>query len=279
MPAAWVTYSWRDNENQDVDYVAQELEKCGITIKLDRWSLSPGKRLWEQIERFIQDPTQCDAWVLYATANSLGSEACKEEFAYALDRALQSRGTAFPIIALFPSKIGEDLIPAGIRTRLHVSIRDADWKERTKAGVEGRSPEIAHRIVGEFDAKLHFKNYPTGRQYIVEVRPRAGTWCPFLAKVPLAERESVRPSISVGAPGVAQEVAILFGPAEGSHSDDKGDWWYVLAQNEVSPTQSGYVHLRAIPSKLSVGSAAPGGRIHTFEDFRTNVRESGGGGL
>ena len=38
---------------------------------------------------------------LIATNNSLASEPCKEEFAYALDRALNGRGQDFPVIVLF----------------------------------------------------------------------------------------------------------------------------------------------------------------------------------
>ena len=66
----------------------QELQREGITVHLDRWKLQAGQRLWEQIEHLIQDPAQSDAWLIVATQSSLGSEPCKEEFYYALDRAL-----------------------------------------------------------------------------------------------------------------------------------------------------------------------------------------------
>lgn len=56
------------------------------TVKLYRWEIQAGKRLWEQIERFIQAKSQCDAWLMYATANSLGSQPCEEEYAVATFR-------------------------------------------------------------------------------------------------------------------------------------------------------------------------------------------------
>jgi len=120
MAVIWLTYDWEDNKSSDVDYVAQELDRAGVTVKLDRWNIKAGIRLWEQIENFIQAKNECDAWVLYATANSLGSEACKEEFTYALDRALRSRGDAFPVIGLFPASVDSGLIPAALRVRLYV---------------------------------------------------------------------------------------------------------------------------------------------------------------
>jgi len=85
MSSVWITYAWDDNKDRDVDFAAQELIGVGLEVKLDRWNLGAGKRLWEQIEHFIQDASLSDGWLLYATQASLGSEKCKEEFAYALD--------------------------------------------------------------------------------------------------------------------------------------------------------------------------------------------------
>src|SRR5688572_20702875 len=98
MATLWITYAWKDNENRDVDFIAQELEGAGVRVKLDRWNVQAGKRLWPQIEQFIQDPAESDAWAIYATPNSLGSQPCQEEFAYALDRALRARDVEFPVI-------------------------------------------------------------------------------------------------------------------------------------------------------------------------------------
>ena len=127
MSSVWITYDWDDNKDRDVDYCAQELARAGLEVKLDRWNLGAGKRLWEQIEHFIQDPTLSDGQVFYATQTSLCNEKCKEELNCALDRALSKRGNDFPIIAIFPSSVDEQLIPASIRTRLYVSITDPDW--------------------------------------------------------------------------------------------------------------------------------------------------------
>ena len=155
MATVWVTYAWSDNENGDIDFVAQELERAGLTVKLDRWNLTAGKRLWEQIDAFICDSDECDAWLLVATTNSLSSEPCKEEFAYALDRALGSRGEEFPVIALFITHTDSSLIPAGIRTRLHVSITDPDWKERIVAAAENRGLMTTRPEVQPYFIRVH----------------------------------------------------------------------------------------------------------------------------
>lgn len=139
MPTVWLTYAWDDNKADDVTFVAQQIQAAGLVVKMDRWVIGAGTRLWEQIENHITNPGLSDVWVIYATQISLGSQACKEEYAYALDRALHTRGGGFPVIALFPTSVDSTLIPAGIRTRLYVSLTDPDWIERIKAAAEQRS--------------------------------------------------------------------------------------------------------------------------------------------
>jgi hypothetical protein len=153
MAKVWLTYAWNDNKDNDVDFVAQELENAGVQVRLDRWDINVGRRLWDQIENFIQNPTKSDAWLMYATQNSLNSQACMEEYFYALDRAIHARGNEFPIIAIFPSTVDQNLIPAGIRIRLYVSISDPDWKERIVAAAEGRNtnnskPSVSPYYIG-----------------------------------------------------------------------------------------------------------------------------------
>lgn len=43
-----------------MDYYAQELEKAGLDVKLDRWNIQAGSRLWEQIDRFISGENESD---------------------------------------------------------------------------------------------------------------------------------------------------------------------------------------------------------------------------
>jgi hypothetical protein len=62
----WVTYAWDDDRSGDVDFVCQQIESTGIEVKIDRTTLGAGRRLWPQIESFITDPAQSDAWAFYA---------------------------------------------------------------------------------------------------------------------------------------------------------------------------------------------------------------------
>ena len=251
MATVWLTYAWNDNKDADVDFVAQELQRMGLAVKLDRWNIGLGKRLWQQIENFICNPNESDAWVIYATQNSLGSEACKEEYAYALDRALHSRSTAFPIIGLFPSTVDNNLIPAGIRTRLHVSMIDPDWKERIKAAAEGHDPIITSPIVQPYTIDIQKETHQSNSRFVIEIRPRAGTWSPFIVAIPTTEKERVNPNILHGAHGQIPQGGVLYN--SGTGTSDDGIWYFIFAQNEATPTQSYFIFCNQLPSRLVFG--------------------------
>jgi hypothetical protein len=249
----WITYAWSDNHNDDVDFIAQELERAGLKVKLDRWVIKAGQKLWPQIEEFIQSPDQCDSWLMVATQNSLGSEPCKEEYAYALDRALRTRGGDFPVMAVFPSTVDATLIPAGIRVRLHVSLADPDWKERIVSATEGRQAEIVRKHIAPYVKTIHILPMEiggSGRRFAIEVRPRAGTWAPFVAGIPAAEKENVEPFLThqpAGRPPTGS--TMLFNVIK---QHDRG-LYLCSAGNEATPTMSYFLLCKELPSRLVFG--------------------------
>lgn len=272
MATIWITYSWVDNENQDVDFVAQEIRGTGLTVKLDRWNVVAGRRLWEQIDRFITDPRESDAWLLVATNNSLESEPCKEEFAYALGRALKTRGGAFPVIALFLGDVDHSLIPAGIGSRLHVSIIDPDWKERIAAAASGRSPSTATPNVDPFVIRTHERS--GSRPWVIEIRPRADTWSPFFAAIPIHERGSVEPKLVHGPRDSIPTIsAMILHPP---HPDPTGEWWVLPAGNQASPTMSYFLSCANLPTKIAFGNYSTGLTYEITLRDRASARRSPG---
>lgn len=250
MAIVWVTYAWADNQHGDVDFVAQELGNAGLTVNLDRWNVGAGRRLWEQIEGFICRSDQSDAWLLVATNNSLVSEPCKEEFAYALDRALRSRGDTFPVIALFLTHTDPSLIPASIRTRLHVSITDPDWKNRIVAAAEHRAYSASRPYIQTFYLHVHSLQ-GRSKPLAIEIRPRAGVWAPFITGVPMIEKERVQPSIMIGPRDVPTDSGMLVNCGEGPSPDNL--MWLMHAGNQSTPTESYYIWCKELPSKLIFG--------------------------
>lgn len=253
MKSVWITYNWDDNKNNDIDFIAQELSKSGLDVKLDRFNLSAGKRVWEQIASFIQDPSKSDAWLIYATLESISSEKCKEELAYALDRALDTRGNQFPIIALFPATVDRNIIPAAIKTRLYVNLKDPDWKERIVASIEDKQSNVLRPDIEPYVLIIHQLNGNYGENnYAIEVRPRAGTWSPFVIAVPSVEKGVRLSNLRYGpANNVLHAGGTLQNCGEGFTND--GKWNFVYSGNEASPTQSYYLFCKQLPPSILFG--------------------------
>nr|WP_295836729.1 toll/interleukin-1 receptor domain-containing protein [uncultured Azospirillum sp.] len=245
MKKLWLSYAWKDNEQSDVDFVAQEIEKVGIDVRIDRWSLIAGRRLWEQIGKNIESKTECDAWAIFATENSLDSEPCKEEIAIALDRALRVRGDNFPLIGIFPASIGSELIPPAIRTRLYVRLSDPDWLTRVKSAVDGSAPIVSRPQIAPFFSKLHSGSGVT----IVEVRPRVGRWFPVIAAVPVAEKDKI--GVIIPGPSGTPTGTGLTMKSEGTSPDGKYAFWVV--NHAADPQNSIYVYCKSLPNELLCG--------------------------
>ncbi len=248
----WLTYSWHDNEDKDVDFIVQELEDVGLEMHLDRRDIPAGKRLWNQIADKISAPKVCDAWVFLVSHNSLASEPCQEELAYALDRSLESRGESFPLIGLVYGPYTPDMqIPKALKVRLYVQMTDENWKQRVVDGVAGRGigKQQAERI-----EPYELRIYPPGETnkiFIIEIRPRVGVWAPFIAAVPVDEQESFK-SMGTSARGVIPMACITFGECSGI-SDDK-HYFFRSANNEATPTQSYFLDFTRLPSVLIFGA-------------------------
>ena len=179
----WLTYAWRDNEDQDIDFIVQVLDGLPLDVRFDRRSLVRGQRLWTQIGGAITDPAECDAWGIVLTANSLASQPCIEELCYALDRALGSNGGSFPVFALLHKVAAKDLPPA-LRVRLCIPLESADWSKQVVAAVENRAPGL---VINGLDQWM-IKEHQVQDGIALEVRPRFDRLTPFAMAVDLDEK-------------------------------------------------------------------------------------------
>ncbi|MBI2887838.1 MAG: toll/interleukin-1 receptor domain-containing protein [Chloroflexi bacterium] len=169
-PRIWITYAWVDDDVGDFSYLVQRLATVEVEATYDRRALIPGRRLWQQIAEHILSG-KIDGWGYLLTANSLSSEACKEELGFALLRALDAKGEQFPLIGLLHGvRIGD--VPPSLRIRLCVNLADANWPELVKAGLEGRQPNVPVERQDEFEVSLHTNYGGISSASAVEVRPR-----------------------------------------------------------------------------------------------------------
>jgi len=171
-PRLWITYSWADDDEGDFAYLVQELRGVGINATYDKVALVPGRDLWAQIGDQITTG-QSDGWAYLLTPRSLASEPCREELAYALGRALSTKGRGFPLIGLLHGVRIADVPPA-LRVRLCVSLATPNWREEVLAGLEGRPPRVVPGTQSQYVWTCHDQFNGDKDLVAIEVRPRFG---------------------------------------------------------------------------------------------------------
>lgn len=261
MPVAWLTYAWRDNQDQQIDYIVQELEAYGVQIRLDRRDIIPGQLLWDQIASLITNPTQSDGLIIYVTANSLASKPCREELAYALNRTLGSNNNPYPIIAILPGNVDRSMLPASISSRLYVMLNAPDWKERIRAGLSLEPPNSSPSSILPYSWEIH-PNGPTGITF--GCRPRVGTWNPPYIAVPIEEKELSTGSY-LGPPGRPPQCGVRIAPPEVVSSD--GRWWMMAASGEATQTMAIFASFSQRPSIVAFGQeGGPGYSLYLHRE-------------
>jgi hypothetical protein len=261
----WITYAWADNTQGDFEYLVEELSSVGIAATYDKIAIVPGQRLWEQIAaRITKDPIE--GWGYLLTANSLASEACREELAYALDRTLSSKGNTFPLIGLLHGVRIEDVPPA-LRIRLCVSLASPTWKEEIKAGLEKRPPVFSAQQHSQYVWQVHNGYGGIPSQIAIEVKPRFGEIMYWRFVVPIAT-----PILSWGhGPSDGGAIAsIKFNVIEGCTGKIRGTpiTWFG-AGDRLSPGVSAYVVFNnGLPGFAGFGTASePFGQPNQMEFF------------
>ncbi|KAF0182151.1 MAG: toll/interleukin-1 receptor domain-containing protein [Hyphomonadaceae bacterium] len=246
MGSLWLTYAWLDNDDGDIDHVIGELKKQGLEVRFDRQHIVAGQRLWPRIDAGITDPNT-SAWAIFATEASLSSEACLEELAYALDRALRARGTSFPIVGIFPRPMDRTLIPSAIATRKYVNLTAPNWASEVQRAV-GNSGDYALPEVTPFAHALHELN----GKIVLEVRPRSGRWHPFIVLVPTNEIAK----LGVVVPGPSGHPTGTGMVARRDAESNDGTWKGIQTENLVDAANSAYIWLNSLPSAIQFGTGS-----------------------
>ncbi|MBN1207776.1 MAG: toll/interleukin-1 receptor domain-containing protein [Myxococcaceae bacterium] len=246
----WVTYAWADNADQDVDYILKKLENSGeLEVHFDRRQLPAGQRLWDNIEQEIINPDHCDAYAIVVTPDSLASGPCKEELAYALERALSTRGSTFPLIPLI-YKIEPSKMPPRLKIRLGVMLREPNWVTQVVAAANSRPMEVDFGELQDWKLRVHRAPAEENCVFVLEVQPRLETIPSWLVAFPASERVILKkwgvraPKSPFGGIGmmtvIDDEVESSIGPLRVVGSDG----------TPLDYSHSLYLFLDALPSQL-----------------------------
>jgi hypothetical protein len=249
----WITYAWVDDASGDFSYVVQRLEQTGVHAKYDRRMLVAGQRLWEQIAAQISSPST-DGWAMLLTQDSICNQRCLEEHAYALDRALHTRGADFPLIGLLhsvrPEELPDLLMP--LRVRLCISLSDPQWPQQVAAGLRGEPLGHEPRPQSAFVWAVHRRPQEGPTAIAVEVRPRFGEVLYWRFAVPI---DSTIVSFGRGPVGAVSWGGSARDVVEGTLDLSSEAAKFVGQGDALSPSASAYVCLLKPPKFVAFGAA------------------------
>jgi hypothetical protein len=249
----WITHAWVDNDEGDFDFLIQELHKAGVPANYDKVALVPGRKLWTQIAARISTDS-LSGWAYLITPNSLSSAPCQEELSYALQRALETRGSEFPLIGLLNGVSIRD-VPLPLRVRLCVNLANPDWIEEIRAAVAGTPPRRAGPPQEPFVIKYHRDYLSQTGKIAIEIRPRFGEirywrWA-FPSTGPQPVAWGTGPANGGGVGAILQE------SLEGEYHNIAGTpMKFIGAGNPISSSSSAYaVFDQKLPERFFFGVA------------------------
>jgi hypothetical protein len=250
MKKVWLTYAWKDNEDKDIDFIIQELDKTDLDVKFDRRNLIPGQRLWTQISGTITDSNECDAWGIVLTPNSIRSEPCIEELSYALDIALSDKGAEFPIFALLHN-VSPSEMPLALKIRLCIPIENNNWTEQVVAAATKVPTGFIPSNLNDFILKEH----SIQNDFYMEIRPRFNRISPFMIAVDYEEKESGNVTdFEVGPANQIPSGVPMYMVREGESTLLDGTHvWVYQANNEANSTTSYFLFYKNCPKRIWFG--------------------------
>jgi hypothetical protein len=105
---------------------------------------------------------------------------------------------------------------------------------------------------------------PAPYKYVLEFRPRAGVWNPFIFAVPAEEKARVGMVIRSGPPQRVPPLAGVF-MERGDGITPDGKWYYWLGYEPATPVHSYYAFLLEMPTTLGFGQEGQPGVFHTMK--------------
>jgi len=250
MKKLWLTYAWADNEDQDIDFIIQELDKTELDVQFDRRNLIPGQRLWTQIGGTITDPKECNAWGVVLTQNSINSQPCIEEIAYALDRALSAKSEGFPLFALLHN-ISTSNLPPALKIRLCIPLENNNWVDQVVSAVKKKPPGFVPSGLNDWVLNEH----TVEGGYALEIRPRFDRISPFAVAVDLEEKESG--NVTGSSLGPAGQIPTGYVAHSRIDSEttltDGTKAWVWGADNEANSTFSYFLFYKTKPLRIWFG--------------------------
>lgn len=232
MATVWITFATEDNVDGNVDYLAQEISRCGWKTRMHPMFPGEDDKIDRLMPAFLAKPQQSDAWILYGSGRAM-DDGRAARLEGAIQKAIAMRGS-FTAVGLFPA--GPDR--RGFHLTHSIGLHDADWREQLGKALGCDLTEQSGGALPSYIANVKVLS-GTDYGYSFECRPRLGRWDAFVFAVPPEDRDRVAPMI----PGESVEEGF---------SDD-AEWYFQIARRRATAAEGYSVLMRELPSRLAFG--------------------------
>lgn len=232
MATVWITFATEDNTEGVIDYLAQEISRCGWKTRMHPMFPGEDEKIDRLMPAFLARPEQSDAWILFGSVKALEhGRAARIEGA--IRTALGARGE-FTAVGLFPG--ARD---ARLQLSHTVGVHDADWRQQLGSALGCDLMQTSGGALPSYVANVNLLSGSEYR-YSFECRPKIGRWEEFLFAVPPEDMARV-------APKMAFETAV-----EEGFSDD-AEWYFQISRRPATSDKGYSVLMRELPKRLAFG--------------------------
>ena len=235
MGTVWITFATENNVDGDIDYLAQEIGRCGLRTRMHPMFPGEDEKIDRLIPAFLSRPEQSDAWILYASSEGL-PQGRAERIREAVNRALESRNSV-PIVGIFlNAQAATDA--SAIRFNHVLFADDPEWRGRLGEALNCDLSTTDDDGLPPYVAKLR-PEAPEPYRFSFECRPKMGRWESFLFAILPEEKARVSPQIASS-------------DFEDGFSED-AEWYFQLARTPATPLDSHVVLMKDTPTRLAFG--------------------------
>jgi hypothetical protein len=250
MAEIWLTHDVEDNLGYAVDFAVTELERAGVVLRIDGRNLRTDP-LWQRAGASLLNPRKISAWCVYLSEATLSRADSLGQIVEAAAKVAEQRPGDLAIALVRPGSPGGRPIPPALASLPSIRMSEQYWAERLRAAVEKRRPEIPPPGIHPYALTLHQWGAEERQQQALEIRPIAGSWGPFVAGVPLREKDLVRPRLVHGPRGPVPADR-PYQADDGTPSDD-GQWWLLKGAAPADRLNSYYLRHDRMPETILFG--------------------------
>ncbi len=240
-------------------FAAAELERAGLSVRLDARPMDVAARFWPPLKSMISNKLRAQAWAALITDTVSLDNVAVETLGYAASGAKGTRGQEFALIALRPGSAAVAM-PGAFAAMQQIAMGEPTWARSVRGLAEGRGlargqgTGLGGSIGEPYSITLHHR-VPSGGRSVsaIELRPLTSSWLQFFVAVPWSEVGQAQLRLVHGLRGTLPEPHCEPAEAASPQPEREGEWAVLRGPEPASRRESYFLFCDAIPTTVRFG--------------------------